>query len=352
MERGAMEDVTSRDNETVIRGGTVIDGTGSPGRIVDVRIRGDRIVEIGEIDAGRGQNEIDATGLVVAPGFIDIHTHYDAQVLWDADLTPSSWYGVTTVVLGSCGFGIAPIREPQHEEMLATLENVEDMPIECLKAGVTWGFETFAEYLDVIESAGTRLNVGAFVGHTPLRYFAMGSSASDRSATAEEIALMSKELRSALEAGAMGFATSVAGTHTGAYGKPVPSRLAEREEFFELADVMREVNRGCMMIAGPGGVLSFREFAMLGERSGRPTMWAALLAGNSRHGSSVQLLERHVEWGDLRPQVACRPIVAQVSLANPMVMGKLPVFQEAAATLPSERRSLYANEEWRTRART
>src|SRR3954470_12667403 len=159
--------------DVVLRGAQVIDGTGAAGRSADVGIENGRIAAVGEVKAN-GAREIDLDGLVLAPGFIDIHTHYDAQVLWDPDLTPSSWHGVTTVVMGNCGFGIAPTR-PEHRGTIArTLENVEGMTLEALEAGIPWTFETFPESLDAVAAEPVRLNVGALLGHTPLRLYVLG----------------------------------------------------------------------------------------------------------------------------------------------------------------------------------
>src|ERR1035441_9788194 len=210
--------------DLVIGGGTVVDGTGSPGVRADVAITDGRVSAIGTgLDGGR---TLDAGDPVVAPGFIDIHTHYAAQVFWDPAITPSCYHGVTTVVAGNCGFSIAPTR-PEHRDLIArTLENVEDMDVAALAAGVPWDFETFPEYLESVERRGLGLNFAAYIGHTALRLFVMGDAAYDRTATADEVAAMQAILREAVLAGAAGLATSFAITHRGVDGKPVPSRFA------------------------------------------------------------------------------------------------------------------------------
>src|SRR6266508_5822515 len=164
--------------DIVIRGGTVFDGSGTPGRAADVAIEGRVIREIGP--NLRGERELDASGCAVAPGFIDIHTHYDAQVFWDPALRPSSYHGVTTVVAGNCGFTIAPTRPEHHDVIVHTLENVEDMDPATLSAGVTWDFETFPEYLDSVRRRGTALNFTAYIGHSALRLYVMGDAAYER----------------------------------------------------------------------------------------------------------------------------------------------------------------------------
>jgi N-acyl-D-amino-acid deacylase len=164
--------------DLLLTNASLIDGTGSPARPADVAVTGDRITavaEAGTLQAPDGTETVDLDGLVLAPGFIDIHTHYDAQILWDGDLTPSSWHGVTSVVMGNCGFAIAPTR-PEHRDIIVrTLENVEGMSTDALEAGIDWCFETFPEYLDAIDARSKRLNVAAFVGHSSLRLFAVGA---------------------------------------------------------------------------------------------------------------------------------------------------------------------------------
>src|SRR4051812_30626986 len=239
--------------DIVIRGGTVIDGTGAPGRRADVAIEGDTITEIG--DGLHGTQEIDASGHVVAPGFIDIHSHYDVQVFWDPALTPSSFHGVTTVIAGNCGFSIAPVR-PEHRELLVkTLMHVEDMSPATLFAGVPWdAFETFPEYLDAVESRGTVLNYACYVGHTALRMYVMGGDdAYSRAATADEVARMQQLVAEALAAGAAGVATTASPTHNGEGGRPVPSRVADVDELRALLMPLRDAGRGVAALL-PAGV--------------------------------------------------------------------------------------------------
>jgi N-acyl-D-aspartate/D-glutamate deacylase len=192
-----------------ITGGEIIDGTGCPRFSGDVGISGGKIVALGHAPE-EARETIDATGRVVSPGFVDIHTHYDAQILWDRMLSISPWHGVTTVVMGNCGFSLAPTRAAHRSLMVRTLEKVEGMSVEALEAGLgpDWGFETFPEYLDAVERRGIAINVGAMIGHTALRLFALGEDATERPATAAEIANMRATVREALDAGAVGFATS------------------------------------------------------------------------------------------------------------------------------------------------
>ena len=188
--------------DLVIRGGTVFDGSGGPGRVADVAVRGGLIEEIGTgLD---GAVELDASGCAVAPGFIDIHTHFDAQVFWDPGLKPSSYHGVTTVVAGNCGFSIAPCRPEHHDVIVHTLENVEGMDAATLTAGIAWEFETFPDYLDLVGRRGTSLNFTAYIGHTALRLYVMGDAAYERAATPEEIQRMCQLVDEALQVGAAG----------------------------------------------------------------------------------------------------------------------------------------------------
>src|SRR6266545_4985787 len=214
--------------DIVIRGGTVVDGSGAPGRVADVTITGGVIDEIGA--NLQGATELDASGCTVAPGFIDIHTHYDAQVFWDPALRPSSSHGVTTVVAGNCGFTIAPTRPEHHDVIIGTLENVEDMDAASLAAGIVWDFQTYPEYLELVRRRGTVINFTAYVGHSSVRLYVMGDAAYERAATPDEIEQMCQLVREAIGFGAAGFSTSFAYTHRGVDGKPVPSRFAERDE--------------------------------------------------------------------------------------------------------------------------
>ena len=218
----------SEHYDLLIRGGTLVDGTGAAGRRGDVAVRDGRIAAIGDV-SGSAARTIDAEGAVVAPGFIDIHTHYDAQVFWDRMLSISPWHGVTSVVMGNCGFGVAPTRPAHRELILRTLERVEGMSLEALLAGV--GARLAVRELPRVpgraRARGTAINVGALVGHTPVRLQVMGEEATEREATEAEIAARcGRIVREALRAGALGFATSKSPTHVGDAGRPVPSRAA------------------------------------------------------------------------------------------------------------------------------
>jgi N-acyl-D-amino-acid deacylase len=338
--------------DVILRGAKVVDGTGAPGRAGDVVIEAGRIAAVGEIPQSvvRQARVVDLDGLVLAPGFVDVHTHFDAQVLWDPALTPSCWHGITTVVMGNCGFGIAPTR-PEHRNTIArTLENVEGMSVEALEAGIPWTFQTFPEYLATLDRSPMRLNVGAMIGHTPLRLYVLGDEATERVATGVEVGRMRDLVVEALLAGAVGFATSKASTHTGADGKPVPSRLANLDEVGGIAEALRTTGRGVIQVAvGPG--LFVQECAVLSERTGRPVTWTALLTG-MKDRPALETLERQASLGgEVWPQMACRPIVMQVDLSDPFPFAPAPAFKEILALPREERAQLYADPSWRERAR-
>jgi N-acyl-D-aspartate/D-glutamate deacylase len=340
------------DFDLAIRGGTLVDGTGRAGVRGDVGIQAGRIVALGELD-GRAARTLDADGLVVAPGFIDIHTHYDAQVLWDRMLTISPWHGVTTVVMGNCGFGVAPTRPEHRGLVLRTLEKVEGMSLAALETGLgdAWPFETFPEYLDAVERRGTAINVGVLLGHTPLRLYVMGEAATERVATDDEVARMRALVGEAVEAGAIGFATSKASTHVGYGGRPVPSRAAAFAEVQALAGALGEAGRGVVQ-ATVGRDLFFAEFEALARATGRPVTWTALLAGMMGPGSHRDLLEKSralVRQGlPVVPQVACRTLNFEFQFKEPFLFEGMSVFRPVAAAADAAAKAkVYADPEFR-----
>jgi len=334
-----------------IVGGTVVDGSGTPGRVADVGVKDGRVVAIGKVD-GAARETVDAAGRVVAPGFVDVHTHYDAQVLWDRQLSISPWHGVTTVVIGNCGFGVAPTR-PQHRDMiLRTLEKVEGMSLDALRAGVgaEWPFETFPEYLDTVERRGAAVNVGVLLGHTPLRTYVMGEDAVKRAADEAETRAMARIVEEAMAAGALGFATSGATTHHGYGGNPVPSRLAGEAEFDALVAAMRQGGRGILQ-ATVGRNMFFDQFEAVARRYGTPVTWTALLAGMAGPGSHRRYLDRTrrlKEMGlEVVPQVACRPINFDFEFNEPFPFEMRPLFEPTMKTDRAGRRAIYSDPAFR-----
>jgi N-acyl-D-aspartate/D-glutamate deacylase len=337
--------------DLVIRGGTVVDGTGTPGRTADVAVTDGVITEIG---AGlSGTRELDASGQIVSPGFIDIHSHYDAQVFWDPALTPSSFHGVTSVVAGNCGFSIAPCR-PEHRALLArTLQHVEDMNLATLEAGIPWDFETFPEYLDSVARHGVGLNYGVYVGHTAVRLFVMGEAGYEREqATDDELAAMQAVVRDAMSAGAMGFATSSSATHNGDGGRPVPSRLADRAELEALLEPLHDLDKGVAALL-PGERIKHADVHEIQKALGRPLTWTALLTikGFPWHEDIIRDNDAaRAEGGEVWPQVSVRPLVFQMNLREPFTFNMAPAFAELMAEPEAVRLERYADPEWRRRA--
>jgi N-acyl-D-amino-acid deacylase len=337
--------------DIVIRGGTVVDGTGGPGRTADVAVTDGRISGVGpELD---GTRVLDAGGQVVCPGFVDIHTHYDAQVFWDPDLTPSSFHGVTTVIAGNCGFSIAPVRSAAVPLLARTLQHVEDMSFDTLSVGVPWDeFETFPQYLDAVERRGTALNYGCYVGHTAVRLYVMGDDAYDRPATEAEIAAMQKVVADAMAAGAAGFASSASPTHNGDSGRPVPSRVADLAELDALLQPVKDSGRGVVALL-PGGTFPNAELFRMQREVGRPFTWTALLTVKGYPYHEKVIAEHEVAWADgveVWPQVSCRPLVFQMNLSEPFTLNMRPTFAALMDKPKKDRVAAYRDPAWRAKA--
>jgi N-acyl-D-aspartate/D-glutamate deacylase len=308
------------------------------------------------VDVGSGLSgarELDASGQVVAPGFIDIHSHYDAQVFWDPALTPSVFHGVTTVIAGNCGFSIAPVRS-EHVGLLArTLQHVEDMSLDTLSVGVPWDeFETFPQYLDAVERRGAVLNYGCYVGHTATRIYVMGEDGYERAATDDEIARMRQVVAEAMAAGAIGFASSASPTHNGDGGRPVPSRRADLVELRQLLLPLKEAGRGVAALL-PGGVIPHDEMFDLQREIGRPFTWTALLTrkGLPYHEGVIAAHDAARANGvEVWPQVSCRPLVFQMNLIEPFALNTRPSFTKLMDVSLDERIKAYRDPAWRAKA--
>jgi N-acyl-D-amino-acid deacylase len=327
------------DYDLKIRGATIIDGTGAPGVRGDLAIKAGRIAALGDA-RGDAAHTIDAAGLTLTPGFVDIHTHYDAQILWDRMLTISPWHGVTSVVFGNCGFGVAPTRPEHRGLIMRTLEKVEGMSIDALEGGLgyQWPFETFPQYLDALDQRGAAINFGALVGHTPVRLYVMGEDATERPATEAEIARMRQIVREALDAGAVGFATSKAFTHIGYKGKPVPSRLAEFDEIQTLTSTLGEAGRGVVEVT-PGSGLMYDEFAKIVRANGRPITFAMVTGagGPGAHRKGMKRAHELIDEGlQLVPQVIGRPVVNEVCFKDPFVFENMEFFRPVSEELEIE----------------
>ncbi len=261
-------------HDFVIDNAVVVDGLGGPARMGGVAVTQGRIAAVGA-DLGPARRRLDAQGLVLAPGIVDIHTHYDAQLTWDPFATPSTALGVTTVVIGNCGFTIAPCRPGDRDLTLRNLTHVEGMALEALRAGVQWDFESYPEFLDAMERRGVVPNVGSFVGHSSLRTYVLGAEATRRTATDAEIAEMRRLVVEAVRAGAIGFATSTLEQHNGENGIPMPSRLADERELQALTGALAEAGRGVFMLT-KGMTSTIPWLEKIAADSGRPVMIAAM----------------------------------------------------------------------------
>ncbi len=340
--------------EIAIRGGTVVDGTGGPSRRADVGIAGGRIVAIDS--TVEASTEIDASGRLVCPGFIDCHTHYDPQVLWDPWLSPSCWHGVTSVVAGSCGYSIAPTKASDRASLIRTLDKVEDMRVATLEAGVNWDFETYGEYLDVIRRRGLAVNFGGYVGHTAVRLYVMGQDAYEREATPEEMDRMKAAVAEAIVGGALGFSTDRAGFHLGDGGRPVPSIVATQAETEALIGVTAEIGRGVIHVA-PGE--NYRWVYDLQPKLGRPLNWSSILtypaAATSRTDYRTKLADHlagRAAGADVWVQVTCRPITQHVTMIEPTSFYTMGSFKELVALAHEDRPALYADPGWRARVQS
>jgi N-acyl-D-aspartate/D-glutamate deacylase len=306
-------------HDLVIDGAVVLDGLGGPPRPGGVAVAGGRIVAVGE-GLGPARERVDAQGLALAPGIVDIHTHYDAQLTWDPFATPSTALGVTTVVIGNCGFTIAPCRPGDRDLTLRALTHVEGMSLEALRAGVRWDFETYPEYLDALERRGVVPNVASFVGHSSVRTYVLGADATRRAATAVEIAEMRRIVLEAVRAGAIGFATSTLEQHNGEAGIPMPSRLADEAETLALTGALGEAGRGVFMLT-KGMTSTVPWLEQLAARNGRPVMIAAMFVDPGdptrvfREVGEIEAARRRGR--ELWAQVGCFPLGMEFTLRHP-----------------------------------
>lgn len=262
--------------DLLIKDARIVDGSGMPSYRGDVAVKDGRIVDVGRVE-GSSARTIHADGQVIAPGFIDVHTHFDAQLLWDPLATSSCWHGITTVVPGNCGFALAPCKPEQREAVVGTVLRAEGMSPEALQSGVTWRWTSIGEYLDVLDER-LGLNVASLIGHNAVRCFVMGDAASERAATADEIAAMQQLVRDGMAAGAFGFSTNQNPNHYNDDGRPVPSRFATDEELLALGEPLRQANRGIFQISR--GQKRVPEAALFSTRfsqaTGRPVLWSSI----------------------------------------------------------------------------
>ena len=316
--------------DLLIKGGLVVDGTGTPGRQADVAIAGGRIAEVGRVTAG-AERVVDAAGLVVAPGFIDPHTHYDAQICWDGAVTPSSWHGVTSVIMGNCGVGIAPCAPKAREIAMRDLVNVEAIPFDVLNMGITWDWETFPQFIAAAGRRRPALNLGFLAPLTPFRHYVMGEASMERAATPEETARIQALLGEAIDAGAFGFSTTILNQHVGFQGRPLACRNASRDELKAYANALKERGKGAIEIAltRKVAVMDDEEYALLDF----------LLAESARHVTFLALFDRDdipeavrdtlrkaaplIKRG-ARPQTSPLPLTRDINMRNPFSFAAFP----------------------------
>lgn len=345
--------------DLLLKGGTIVDGTGRPGFTADVAITGDRIHAVeANLASHEATKVIDARGLTICPGFIDHHTHYDAQVLWDPFVTSSSWHGVTSIIMGNCGVGLAPCKPEDREALVGDLVNVEGMSLDVLQRGVHWSWESIGEYLQAIAASGLGVNVGLMVPLSPLRQYVLGAESKERSANAKELQQLTALFREAMNAGAFGFSTTVLPQHLGFQGRPLPCRLASREELGALSGVLKELGRGCIEIAltRSPGILSDDEYDLLTflvTQSERPVTWLGLLqkpeAPPDAWKGALQRVAPYFDRGYLPlGQVPCHYKSARFSLQRPFVFGNFDCWKQVFDRPLEEQKRLYASTEFRS----
>ena len=316
--------------DLLIKGGLVVDGTGAPGRQADVAIAGGRIAEVGRVTAG-AERVIDAAGLVVAPGFIDPHTHYDAQICWDGAVTPSSWHGVTSVIMGNCGVGIAPCKPKAREVAMRDLVNVEAIPFDVLNMGITWDWESFPEFITAAARRRPALNLGFLAPLTPFRHYVMGEASMERAATPDETAQIKALLGEAIDAGAFGFSTTILNQHVGFQGRPLACRNASRDELKAYANALKERHKGAIEIALTRkiAVMDDEEYGLLDfllRESERHVTFLALFdrddipeAVRDTLKKSAPLIARGA-----RPQTSPLPLTRDINMRNPFSFAAFP----------------------------
>src|SRR5712691_9554565 len=344
--------------DLLIKNARIVDGTGAPAYSGALAVEGGKIAAVGEA-SGVAHREINGDGLVLAPGFVDIHTHYDAQISWDRLLTCSSWHGVTSLLMGICGVGVAPVHSAQKSTMAWDLVNVEALPHSVLMNGVSWDWETFPEYMNAIERNGIALNVSFLVPLSALRFYVLGDEAAERAATEEETRRMAQVFREAMMAGAYGFSLSLAPQHIGFQGRPLASRMVSREELATLCRVMRELDRGVIEILPSRGANAtpsdngFELLVLLAEQSNRPVTFLAILdlPGTSfkAHEDTIERLKPLLARGlKILPQVTPRPIQQYYTLRDPFIFAALDSWKGVFNRSAEEQAALFRSADFRS----
>ncbi|MBV9863326.1 MAG: amidohydrolase family protein [Alphaproteobacteria bacterium] len=338
--------------DLLIKNGTVVDGTGAPPRHADVAVKGGKIAEIGHINEGAAKT-IDAADCVVAPGFIDPHTHYDAQICWDPAITPSCWHGVTSVVMGNCGVGIAPCRPEAREIAMRDLVNVEGIPFEVLDRGITWDWQTFPEFLDAAERRGPALNLAFLAPLTPFRHWVMGEDSMERAATADETARIKTLVREAVDAGAFGFSTTTLNQHMGFKARPLACRNASRDELKAYANALKEAGKGAIEIALTQKVSVMAEderdlLAFLLEESGRPVTFLALFQRDDIPEACPDTRRQAKALPGAVPQTSPLALTREINMRNPFSFAAFPSWARVFADKSkAAQRAVYADPAFR-----
>ena len=339
--------------DLVIKNGTVVDGTGAPRVRADIAIKDGMIAEIGKVSGG-ALRSIDAGELIVAPGFVDPHTHYDAQICWDPLLTCTSWHGVTSVVMGNCGVGIAPCKPEVHEIAAWDLVNVEAIPFDALSKGITWDWVSFPEFMDAAARRGVGINVGFLAPLTPFRHFVMGEESMERAASPNETQRIAALLHEAMAAGAMGFSTTTLAQHIGFRGQPLACRLASRDELKACSNVLKELGKGSIEIAltrRAGQVLDdeYQLLDFLLAESARPVTWLAMASRPDKPEYAEETLKRLeplIRRGGV-PQVLCKPFVVQIDLRNPFSFADMEAWNHVFNQPAEAQKRIYADPAFR-----
>ena len=336
-----------------IRNALILDGTGAPGVMGSLGVIGDCVAALGA-ELGASRESIDAGGLALMPGIIDGHTHYDAQVTWDPLVDPSPSLGVTTVVIGNCGFAIAPCRPADRDLTMRNLTHVEGMSLDALRAGIRWDFETFADYMAMLERQGVGPNLAAYVGHSAVRTFVLGEDASRRVANDAEIAQMADIVRDAMAQGAVGFATSTNEPHNGEGGIPMPSRLADDREMRALVNAMGESGHGLFMLT-KGSKTSVPYLESLAAESRRPVLIAAMLHSNTNpnkvFNEAAEMAAARTRGRRLYAQVSACPLTMDFTLRSPYVFESIDAWKPAMEAHGDAVREVYRDAGFRSRVK-
>ena len=345
-------------HDLLIKNGLIVDGTGAPARRADIAVEDGKIRSIGKA-AGSARRTIDASDCVVSPGFIDPHTHYDAQICWDGAVTPSPWHGVTSVIMGNCGVGIAPCLPGARDVAMHDLVNVESIPFDVLNRGITWDWETFPEYLDAAERRRPSLNLGFMAPLTPFRHYVMGDESIERAASAEETTRIAALLSEAIDAGALGFSSTILNQHLGFNGRPLACRNASRAELKAYSNILKSKQKGAIEIALTRqiSVLEEEQVSLLDfllDESGRPVTFIAMFDREDLPEAVRTTMARIAPMiaKGARPQTSPLPLTREINMRSPFSFASFPSWQRVFTDKSkAAQRAVYADREFRDQFR-